>query len=221
MASVDNATSQKRILIVDDDKIVGKLVKGQLEEFGYTVSLVLDPVEAIPIVNSFTPHLILLDVVMPNISGYELLEAIRQLHSPVELPVIMMTAKSEDEEIIKALELGANDYLVKPFNIKIAVARIDVQLRALEAAAKQSELRELHTVNAMIATYNHELNNPLAIALGYLNRDPDKIKPEHLVKVREALDRMPTILKKISKLAEGGVSHVEYVEDVDMIDLGD
>jgi two-component system sensor histidine kinase ChiS len=212
----------KKLLIIDDDKIVSQIVKERFETHGYTVESILNPLEAMDTIKKNSPHIILLDVVMPEVSGFDLLVDIRKEFNPSELPIIMMTAKSGDEEIVKALELGANDYLVKPFNEKVGVARVELQLKALKAMESLVELHEFHTRSEMITTYSHELNNPLAIAMGYLERDFEKIEPRHIDRVKDSLNRISEILKKIGTLNEQvKINKKSYVGTQNMIDLDD
>lgn len=209
-----------KILIIDDDKIVSQIVQERLKKDNVRIKILHNPLEAMELIRSYRPDIILLDVVMPGISGFELLELIRSEFSAFELPVLMMTAKSEDEEVIRALKLEANDYLIKPFSMEVAQARIDVQMRAVLASRKQLEIQQLQTVKAMIATYNHEINNPLAIASGYLDRDFDKLQEKHIESVKKSLSRITEIVKKISDLAEEDhLNTKDYVNNVDMINL--
>ena len=79
------------------------------------------------------PDLVLLDIEMPIISGLDALKAIREVYSPIEMPVIMVTAKDQSEDMVKALSLGANDYLTKPIDFPVALARIGTQLAHKQA----------------------------------------------------------------------------------------
>src|SRR3989440_9607084 len=87
--------------------------------------------------------LVLLDIEMPEISGLDALKTLREAYSPIELPVIMVTAKNQSEDIVKALDMGANDYLTKPIDFPVAVARIGTQLshKPAQEALRESEER--------------------------------------------------------------------------------
>lgn len=114
------------ILVADDEKDIRNLVKISLEENGYTVLTAQNGKEAWDILNTQDVHLAILDVMMPVMDGFNLLRKIRE-HSTI--PVIFLTARSDDMDKVLGLGLGADDYLVKPFSIAELVARVGAQLR--------------------------------------------------------------------------------------------
>lgn len=114
-----------KILIVEDEKPISNLIKMNLEDAGYTCVCAYDGMEAADILESHTFDLILLDIMLPKVDGYELLEYIR----PMEIPVIFLTAKAGLQDRVKGLNLGAEDYIVKPFEIVELLARVQVVLR--------------------------------------------------------------------------------------------
>lgn len=115
----------KRILIVDDEKPIRNLLRITLTNAGYFCDTAEDGNEALQKIDNGKYHLILLDVMMPAISGFELLEYIR----PLEIPVIFLTAKSAVSDRVKGLRMGAEDYIVKPFEIAELLARVEVVMR--------------------------------------------------------------------------------------------
>ena len=131
------------LLIVDDREANRDMLSRRLQKLGYEVVLAADGPEALRIVDSQRIALVLLDVEMPGMSGVEVLSTLRQRFSPIELPVIMVTARQQREDIIQALTLGANDYVTKPIDLPIAAARIQTQLslRQAERALRDSEER--------------------------------------------------------------------------------
>jgi len=92
-----------------------------------------------------------------------ILQKIRKEYSSIELPVIMVTSKNETSDIVNALDAGASDFITKPFQIKIALARINTHLQIKEMSASLIKKNKRDAVAAMIATYNHEINNSLTI----------------------------------------------------------
>ena len=210
-----------KLLVVDDDEMSGKLMCKRLVKRGYEAELVTDPREVVKVVKAFKPSLLLLDIVMPYITGIELLELIRKDYRSSELPVVMMTGKTGDEQIVEAMKLGANDYITKPINIEIAMARIDSLLEMLKVNVCALHLREVETLHAMVTTFNHELNNPLAIAMGYLSKDFKFLKESDIEKVNEAILRISEIVNKIDELTEtkNKITHKHYASGVNMIDL--
>lgn len=127
-----------RILIIDDEENLVKGVKYNLELDGYSVDVSYDGEEALRKMDSNIYNLIILDVMLPKIDGFTLLKKIRERSS---IPVIMLTAKGEDEDKVKGLEYGADDYLTKPFNILELKARIKALLRrTYDLVANKSEI---------------------------------------------------------------------------------
>ena len=117
------------ILIVDDEKEIADLVELYLRNEGYDVSKFYSPVEALKYLDMNTPDLAILDVMMPEIDGFELCRRIRSFHN---YPIIMLTAKVEDIDKITGLTIGADDYVTKPFNPLEVVARVKAQLRRVQ-----------------------------------------------------------------------------------------
>lgn len=117
---------EKKILIIDDDKKLISLLQEYLIGHQFEVDYILSGVNALEKVNGFSPDLIILDYMMPEKDG---LEVLRNIRSVTEIPVIMLTAKGEETDRIVGLELGADDYLGKPFNPRELLARIKAVLR--------------------------------------------------------------------------------------------
>lgn len=132
-----------RLLIVDDNEMNRDMLARRLERKGYVVELAENAKDLLQRVKQDAVDLVLLDIEMPEISGLDALKALRELYSAAELPIIMVTAKTQSEDIVKALDLGANDYLTKPIDFPVAVARIGTQLshKKAQEALKESEER--------------------------------------------------------------------------------
>ncbi len=132
-----------RLLIVDDNEMNRDMLARRLERKGYVVGLAENAQELLQRVKQDAVDLVLLDVEMPEISGLDALQKLRECYSAAELPIIMVTAKTQSDDIVKALDLGANDYLAKPIDFPVAVARIGTQLshKRAQEALKESEER--------------------------------------------------------------------------------
>lgn len=113
------------ILIVEDDRQIAELIRVNLVSEGYVCTCIHNGVEAADILEQRRFDLILLDIMLPGIDGYELMEYIR----PLKIPVIFLTAKTQVNDIVKGLRLGAEDYLTKPFDIMELLARVETVLR--------------------------------------------------------------------------------------------
>jgi diguanylate cyclase (GGDEF)-like protein/PAS domain S-box-containing protein len=132
-----------RILIVDDNEMNRDMLARRLERKGYHVGLASSAHELMDRIKLDSIDLVLLDIEMPEISGLEALQGIRELYSPIELPVIMVTARNQSEDVVKALGMGANDYLTKPVDFAVALARVGTQLshKKAQEGLKESEER--------------------------------------------------------------------------------
>ena len=130
-----------RILVVDDNALNRDMLSRRLERRGYAVKVAEDGEQALAIVRNEPIDLVLLDWMMPGLSGIDVLHRLRERFSQVELPVIMATAKTEAEDIVEALKAEANDYVTKPLNFDVVHARLETQLK-LARAHKELVLSE-------------------------------------------------------------------------------
>lgn len=208
-----------KILIIDDDELTRNTLAKRLIKRGYTTYNIPSAINCVEFIEEECIDLILLDNLMPDLTGIEALKIIRDTYKAMELPVIMVTSKSEPDDVVEALNLGANDFLGKPYDISIACARINNQLKIKALNRDSIRKKELETLNAAVATYNHEINNPLVIALGNLH-NIEKISQKNIDKAKAAVTRIGEMVRKISTIIESGhVETTQYVDDTDMIDL--
>jgi len=128
----DNMTNYK-ILVVDDEKRMVRFIQLNLEQDGFQVITAYNGNEALEQVRTQLPDMVLLDIMMPDIDGFEVLKKIREVS---DVPVIMLTAKGEEDDRVKGLELGADDYIVKPFSPRELVSRIKAVLRRTKTFQK-------------------------------------------------------------------------------------
>ncbi len=128
----DNIFKNHRVLVVDDEERMVRFIRLNLEHDGFVVTEAFNGTQAIDRFRTALPDIIVLDVMMPDLDGFEVLRMIREI-SPV--PVIMLTAKGEEEDRIRGLELGADDYVTKPFSPRELVSRVKAVLRRTEAAS--------------------------------------------------------------------------------------
>ena len=121
--------SDEKILVVDDEENIQELLKFNLENNGYKVLCADNGIDALKIAREEIPHLILLDLMLPKMDGYDVCKEIRKDNSISNMPIIMLTAKGEELDKILGLELGADDYLTKPFSVRELIARVKAILR--------------------------------------------------------------------------------------------
>lgn len=208
------------ILIVDDDKFGASLFLKGLEKREIDAYWVESGEECLELVNAGNIELVLLDVMMPEMNGDEVLRKIREKYSAVELPVIMVTSKSETDNIVEYFELGANDYIEKPVKVDMAIARIQIQLNLRQLHFDSVAKKEMEALNSMIVTYNHEINNPLTIATFAVEKCIKKgADDETLLKARTALKRIQDIVKKIENVTKDKIGTENYSNGQVMIKL--
>ncbi len=139
-----------RILIIEDEKKIAEILKLYLEREGFSVIHVLTAKDALSLIKEDIPDLIILDLILPDMDGEELCSLIKKNY---DIPVIMLTAKSSEEEKVKGFEAGADDYVVKPFGPKELMARIRARLREKKKTGRLSFNRGELIIN----TRNHEV----------------------------------------------------------------
>lgn len=131
--------SKTRILIIEDEVNIIELLRYNLEENGYVVEFATDGLKGLECVKTFQPQLILLDLMLPGLDGIEVCKKIKQSELSEQIPIIMLTAKSTETDKVLGLEIGADDYLTKPFSIRELLARIKVVLKRTQTITKSKE----------------------------------------------------------------------------------
>ena len=144
------------IMIVEDEKPISNLIALSLKKAGYRCECAYNGLEALDMIDKYYPDLILLDIMLPGADGFEILEYVK----PLEIPVIFLTAKGELSDRVNGLRLGAEDYIVKPFEIMELLARIEVVLRRykkLDRIIKILEL-EIDTDSRIVTKHGENIN---------------------------------------------------------------
>ena len=121
--------AKEKILVVDDEEDIIELLRFNLSREGYQVSSAASGEEALTLVRSEIPNLVLLDLMLPGIDGLEVTRRLKNNSNSMNIPIVMLTAKGEEPDIVTGLELGADDYVTKPFSPRILVARVRAVLR--------------------------------------------------------------------------------------------
>ena len=145
---------QYKILIVDDDANICELLRLYLEKDGFDTVVANDGEQAVEYASKYSPDLILLDIMLPKLDGWQVCREIRKTS---ETPIIMLTAKGETVDKILGLELGADDYVSKPFDTKEVIARIKAVLRRTNDSDKGSQISEVRYDKLRINLTNYEL----------------------------------------------------------------
>ena len=130
--------AKEKILIVDDEESILELLRYNLEKNGYRVDTADTGEDAIAAARASHPDLVILDLMLPGIDGLEVCKILKNDPNTSRVPILMLTAKGEDADIVTGLELGADDYVTKPFSINVLIARVRALLRAKAEAASDA-----------------------------------------------------------------------------------
>jgi diguanylate cyclase (GGDEF)-like protein len=161
----------KRILVVDDDRNLRKIIQTNLELAGYDVTTASNGDEAMRVLDAMQPDLVVLDVMMPLMDGYEVARRIRRHPSNTTVPIIMLTAKSEVEDKLAGFDAGADDYMTKPFGPQELLARVKAKIRRVEVSSSLSPLTRLPGNLAIEAELRRRIDEAESFAVLYLDLD--------------------------------------------------
>lgn len=167
--------SKKNILVVDDEEDILELVQFNLQREGYNIKTAASGEKALEMINEESPDLIVLDLMLPGIDGLEITKRLKGDYNKMDIPIIMLSAKGEEADVVTGLELGADDYVTKPFSPRVLVARVKAVLRrnSVEAQPEQEKVLKLHDL--VIHPGRHEVlvkNKPVQLTyteFGILN----------------------------------------------------
>jgi len=180
-----------KILVVDDERPIAEIIKYNLQKEGFEVQTAYDGEDALKVVHKLNPELVILDIMLPKKNGFEVLKEIRMEYV---MPVIMLTAKEEENDKITGLELGADDYITKPFSNKELVARVRANLRRVKLSNVNEEMKSkiINVGNLTIDMNTYEVSKDNQIIdltnrefdlLKYLFQNSDRVfNREHLLK---------------------------------------
>jgi two-component system cell cycle response regulator len=215
-----------KILIVDDQPDNVFILQDRLEHAGFSTYTAYDGASGIQKAIEVLPDLILLDVMMPGMSGYEACKILTETESTKDIPVILVTALSGADDIREGLNAGAFDYIKKPFNKVELLARIHSALKFRESKKLLVELEKIRTFAATVLTANHEIKQPLTLinlSTSAIRRElkKDGISKEAVLKrinfIETATEEIIQILEKLSSIKKPVFT--EYLNNLDMIDL--
>jgi two-component system, OmpR family, phosphate regulon response regulator PhoB len=159
-----DATNKPLVLVVEDEAALATMLRYNLEKQGYRVEEAADGQEALLRVAETQPDLVLLDWMLPVMSGIEVCRQLRRRQGTRELPVIMVTARTEDQDAVRGLNTGADDYITKPFNMEALLARMRALLRRSSAVPNKGKLT-FHDLDMDLAAHRVQRNGR-AIHLG-------------------------------------------------------
>lgn len=164
MAETVSSMSKPRVLVVEDEAALATMLRYNLEKQGFRVEEAADGQEALTRIAEGTPDLVLLDWMLPVMSGIEVCRQIRRRPGTRDLPVIMVTARTEDQDAVRGLNTGADDYITKPFSMDALLARMRALLRRAGAVPAKGQLA-FHDIGMDLATHR-VMRNGRSIHLG-------------------------------------------------------
>jgi len=150
--------SRERILVVDDEEDILDLVRYNLEKDGYEVACAASGETVLPAVRRLPPDLIILDLMLPGVDGLTVMKLLKADEAARRIPVIMLTAKGGEADIVTGLELGADDYVTKPFSPRVLVARVRSVLRRPKAGGAPAEAPALRRGELVITPARHQVH---------------------------------------------------------------
>lgn len=215
---------KNRILIVDDAEDTVELLKKRFRAEGYETSEAYNGEEALNRVPEYEPDLIVLDVMMPKIDGYEVCQRLKSDEKTKYIPILMLTAKGEVEHKIKGLDIGADDYMAKPFDYKELSARVRSLLSIKATHAKKVEEEKSGALEQMMEQVAHEIRNPLTSVGGFARKvfnklpenDPNRKYLQYIIEnvaVLESMIKQLIELKSISISIKEPSNINEVVQD--------
>jgi two-component system cell cycle response regulator len=216
----------KKILVIDDLPENVFMLQDRLENEGYEVITSYDGKSGINKAISEQPDLILLDIMMPEVTGIEVCKTLVANHATADIPIILVTAKSDAEDTKEGLEAGAFDYIKKPFNRIELLARINSALKLAEAHKLVLEVEKKNTFSATVVTTNHKIKQPLTLitlTAAAIKRELNKevISKEAVLKKMEyieiAVNEINDVLNKLHAIKQPVFS--EYVKNIKMVDV--
>jgi len=171
---MDNVMTKEKILVVDDEEDILELVRYNLSREGYKIICASSGEEGLKTAKSENPDLIVLDLMLPGVDGLDVTRRLKGDDTTRKIPIVMLTAKGEESDIVTGLELGAEDYITKPFSTKVLVARVRAVLRRnVQDAIEEKEVLKIHEIT--IHPGRHEVlvdENPVQLTFtefGILN----------------------------------------------------
>jgi len=220
---MDGYDDKPLILIADDIPSNIQVLAGILQDVDCHISVATNGKQVLQITKDVMPDLILLDVMMPIMDGFETCRILKEQDHTKHIPVIFLTAKVEIEDMVEGFNLGAVDYVTKPFNSTELLARVKTQLNLKKMQQDNIALEQKNSVLAMIVTANHELNQPLTGAIANfdyfrMSFDEDNMNEEQIKcisQLEKSLNEIKDILTKFRKA--DSFSFENYISDVKMV----
>lgn len=212
-----------KILIADDDAVNRRILQANLKKWGHEVIVTEDGAEAWDIYQGDeAPSLAILDWMMPHIDGVDLCRRIRQLPQGQLTYLILLTAKSEKQDVIEGLSAGANDYVSKPFDPDELQARVRVGQRVIELQDRLVEAERNRVLTQAAGAAAHEINQPLTVLIGMaelllFQMDEESPHKANVISLHESAHKISEIVKKMGQIRQYVTK--PYLDGIDIIDI--
>lgn len=210
-----------KILIADDNENNRTLIKTKMEQDGYVVELAENGLEAVNKAEESVPDLIILDIMMPVMDGFEALKRLKEKDKTRYIPVIMLTARSGTTDKVRSLESGAEDYVVKPYSLAEISARVKslLSMRALQRELRESE--KMAALGKLVDDISHEIRNPLVTIGGMARRLSESITGDtqlrYLEGITQGVSRMEHMMERVDEYKRVLTSNPVLTEINDVI----
>ena len=223
-----NETGDTRghILLIDDDQEVAKIVVRFLRSEGYDIQYATSGQAGLDIIERENPDLLLLDVSLPDINGFDICRHLRSDPRTEQLNILMLTGRGSVDARVAGLESGADDYLTKPFDPQELLARIQAQLRLKALRERLVEMEKVATIGQVVITLSHEINNPLTIIVWHAELLRERVGsltdiPPEVLDSLEAIGReahrIQQVMTKLARVSRPAVT--DYLPGTSMIDV--
>jgi DNA-binding response OmpR family regulator len=211
-----------QVLVVEDEPLSQDMLVRRLSSRGMRVATASDGQECLDWLKSNVPDLILLDIQMPRMSGLEVLKRVREQFTHDALPIILVTALGENEDVVRGLEAGANDYVVKPINLPVLLARVGVCLRIKYDVALLIEAERQRVLISALGESCHRLAQPMtavSMTLESMIQEPPRDTEETRRQLRQVLQWTREVADVIHKMQKvGTLRPVPFTERMEMFE---
>ena len=212
---------KSKILIVEDNIDTVDLLRKRLRADGYDTGEAYDGEEGLKKVIEYEPDLIVLDIMMPKLDGFQVCRRLKEDENTRHIPVIILTAKGDVDSTVKGLDIGGDDYLAKPFDYKELVARIHSLLRKKAEREKRLEDERAAALQQMMDQVAHEIRNPLVSIGGFARRVSDSLSEDDPNKkyLEMIIQNVATLEHMIKQLIELKITGISYREPTDINEI--
>ena len=224
----NNLDSDGHILLVDDDSALLEAVTDLLEVSDFRVVTATDGETALAIMENYTPDLIISDITMPGMDGYQFFDEVRKNSAWTPIPFIFLTARGQQTDVRTGYSLGADDYLVKPFEPEDLIVKVQARLKRVRAIQSATQTEVDRMKQQLIAIFSHELRTPLTCIYGYANllhedhaTMDDRTMTQMLDEVAEGAERLVRLVENLMLLVriDSGVVGMEVARYGMSVDL--